>query len=86
MFYGPGAGSLPTASAVVGDIIDCAMHLSVRKPVDWSDSAPQLLSDSASLPFKWFVRFKDGNVPEAFSKKSPMSFPRRTAWLILRTL
>ena len=27
MFYGQGAGSLPTASAVVGDIIDIARHL-----------------------------------------------------------
>ena len=27
MFYGQGAGKLPTASAVVGDIIDAAKHL-----------------------------------------------------------
>ena len=27
MFYGPGAGSLPTASAVVGDVIDIVRHL-----------------------------------------------------------
>jgi len=26
MFYGPGAGELPTASAVVGDVLDLAMH------------------------------------------------------------
>jgi len=26
MFYGRGAGQLPTASAIVGDIIDLAMH------------------------------------------------------------
>jgi len=28
MFYGRGAGQLPTASAIVGDIIDLAMHQS----------------------------------------------------------
>ena len=28
MFYGRGAGELPTASAIVGDIIDLAMHQS----------------------------------------------------------
>ena len=27
MFYGSGAGKLPTASAVVGDIVDAAKHL-----------------------------------------------------------
>lgn len=75
MFYGPGAGSLPTASAVVADVIDCAMHLSESKFVNWNDSAPQLLSDSSNLPFKWFVRFKVGMVPAAFSGVSPMTFP-----------
>ena len=37
MFYGRGAGKLPTASAVVADVIDCAKHLSARKYVDWSE-------------------------------------------------
>ena len=27
MFYGSGAGKLPTASAVVADVVDCAKHL-----------------------------------------------------------
>ncbi len=31
MFYGPGAGKLPTASAVVADIIDCVKHLHKTK-------------------------------------------------------
>ena len=26
MFYGRGAGKLPTASAVVGDVVDCILH------------------------------------------------------------
>ena len=26
MFYGKGAGKLPTASAVAADVIDCAKH------------------------------------------------------------
>ena len=30
-FYGPGAGKLPTASAVVADIIDCAKHSERKK-------------------------------------------------------
>lgn len=37
MFYGPGAGKLPTASAVVADVMDCAKHLNTRKYLDWTD-------------------------------------------------
>ncbi len=37
MFYGKGAGKMPTASAVVADVIDCAKHLNARKYLDWAD-------------------------------------------------
>lgn len=37
MFYGRGAGKMPTASAVVADIIDCVKHLHARKYVFWED-------------------------------------------------
>ena len=35
VFYGKGAGKLPTASAVVADIIDCAKHTARRKAFGW---------------------------------------------------
>lgn len=38
MFYGKGAGKLPTASAVVADVVDCAKHLNARKRIFWTDS------------------------------------------------
>ena len=37
VFYGKGAGKLPTASAVVADVIDCAKHMHARKNLFWSD-------------------------------------------------
>ncbi len=37
MFYGMGAGKMPTASAVVADVIDCAKHLNARKYIEWID-------------------------------------------------
>ncbi len=37
VFYGKGAGKLPTASAVVADIVDCVKHLSARKYLFWED-------------------------------------------------
>lgn len=37
VFYGKGAGKLPTASAVVADIVDCVKHLSAKKYKFWED-------------------------------------------------
>lgn len=37
MFYGRGAGKLPTASAVVGDIIDCLKHPGRVIMLNWED-------------------------------------------------
>lgn len=38
VFYGKGAGKMPTASAVVADVIDCIKHLKARKYLYWADS------------------------------------------------
>ncbi|MCQ2514036.1 MAG: homoserine dehydrogenase [Ruminococcus sp.] len=37
VFYGKGAGKLPTASAVVADVVDCCKHLKTRKFLYWTD-------------------------------------------------
>ena len=37
VFYGKGAGKLPTASAVVADIVDCCHHLKARRHMYWTD-------------------------------------------------
>ncbi len=37
LFYGRGAGKLPTASAVVGDIIDCLKHHNRVLALSWDD-------------------------------------------------
>ncbi len=39
MFYGKGAGKLPTASAVVADMLDCAKHIHARKYLFWEDGS-----------------------------------------------
>ena len=46
MFYGPGAGKLPTASAVVGDMLDIMSHTpaGVLSPV-WVDADPSEIAD-----------------------------------------
>ena len=37
MFYGRGAGKLPTASAVVADVIDAAKHRDEKKRMFWAE-------------------------------------------------
>ena len=56
MFYGPGAGKLPTASAVVADVIDAVWHLQQRRTLDWDDSHPELMTDVRDLPLPYLVR------------------------------
>lgn len=46
MFYGPGAGKLPTASAVVADIIDIiANRDKAVKPISWESASENDISD-----------------------------------------
>ncbi len=46
MFYGRGAGKMPTASAVVADVIDCAKHLHARKYIEWDNATPDYVINS----------------------------------------
>lgn len=55
MYYGRGAGKLPTASAVVSDVVDCARHLGKVIMCFWDEQNVELTGiDQASRRF--FVR------------------------------
>ena len=56
MFYGPGAGKLPTASAVVADVIDLAKDLKSDRRNAWGPGAPDLVVSSDILSSRWYVR------------------------------
>ena len=57
MFYGSGAGKLPTASAVVADVVDEAKHLNRNIMTMWKNEKLELLPlDNTSK--KFFVRIK----------------------------
>lgn len=58
MFYGPGAGKLPTASAVVADIIDCVKHLKARKYLSWDDGDANYIADYKTDTVHMYVRLK----------------------------
>lgn len=55
MFYGSGAGKLPTASAVVADVVDMAKHLDTHIQVEWSSKKLEL-SDYKEMENRYFVR------------------------------
>lgn len=57
MFYGRGAGKLPTASAVVADVIDCVKHRKARKYLFWEHEQKGQLVDFKQQPSKLYVRF-----------------------------
>ena len=55
MFYGSGAGKLPTASAVVADVVDEAKHLHENMLNEWNDQ-PLPLADPDQVSGRFFVR------------------------------
>lgn len=56
MFYGRGAGKLPTASAVVADVIDIAKDLKKDHHNGWEPGDPDLVVSSDILTSPWYVR------------------------------
>ena len=56
MFYGRGAGKLPTASAVVADVIDIAKDLKKDRHNGWEEGAPDLVVSADCLVSPWYVR------------------------------
>lgn len=59
MYYGRGAGKLPTASAVVGDVIECARNQGRFLPCFWSAEKAEL-ADISGLERSFFVRAAAG--------------------------
>ena len=55
MFYGSGAGKLPTASAVVSDIVDAVRNLNTSTYVEWSEEKLEV-ADIKESKKKFFVR------------------------------
>ena len=56
MFFGPGAGKLPTASAVVSDIMEAVQNRGQKQCMDWEDEKVSIEPLSASVISRWYVR------------------------------
>ncbi len=80
LFYGSGAGSLPTASAVAGDVISAARHLNRTLASDWKSEEMDLMPLD-DVRHSFFVRFA-GTEEEAkaqFGEIKPVRLPEYPA-------
>ena len=68
VFYGKGAGKLPTASAVVADVVDCVKHLKNRKYLFWADSDNSSVIDYKESVTAMYIRAKADDRDAAYNK------------------
>lgn len=64
MYYGRGAGKLPTASAVVSDVVDCARHAGKTITCFW-DREDMEVMDIADTKRRFFVRVHENQKEKA---------------------
>ena len=77
VFYGKGAGKLPTASAVVADVIDCVRHLrSNRKILYWEDAKPDYVEPWDVTPQDVFVRVTGEGDSDSLFDRAQQVFPK----------
>ena len=75
MFYGRGAGKFPTASAVVADVIDCAVNAGRSVSCRWEPEIMEL-TDPQTEEYRYFVRLAGTDPQKAaqlFGEIAPVS-------------
>lgn len=58
MFYGRGAGKMPTASAVMADVIDVLQHRRTQRFMTWEEGGADYVVSTDTLESQWFLRLK----------------------------
>lgn len=84
MLYGPGAGMLPTASAVVSDVIDCCNKVGKENNIDlfWQEEAGEgFINDYLDMKTRFFVRgsFTKAEAEAAFGEVEAVCEAEETA-------
>jgi homoserine dehydrogenase len=70
MFYGKGAGKLPTAAAVVSDIVDAVRHKNVNLGIGWTEEKQELTSiDDIEVSKLVRIEYNDKSEAEAAVNK-----------------
>lgn len=68
VFYGKGAGKLPTASAVVADTVDCCKHLKASKRLFWVDTSEDTVADFRESLTAVYMRMFAPDKSDAYNK------------------
>ncbi len=68
VFYGKGAGKLPTASAVVADAVDCCKHLKARKYLFWADTQENCIAPYKDSLTRIYLRLEASDAENAYNK------------------
>lgn len=81
-FYGRGAGSLPTASAVVNDIVECVCADGTLYPA-WGQEKPELVADYKEVPMQFYVNVAENaeKVEEIFPTAEIIYIKETTAFI-----
>ncbi|MDL2232432.1 homoserine dehydrogenase [Ruminococcaceae bacterium OttesenSCG-928-L11] len=83
VFYGKGAGKLPTASAVVGDMVDCVKARGTIRSLQWEDSAENNVADYKTVSTTQYLCFQGENCEalcrDAFGTIQSLARKRRPA-------
>jgi len=69
VFYGRGAGKLPTASAVVADVIDCAKHADRKKAFGWGAPQENYVIDYTESCSPLYIRAKISGNKKGIAEK-----------------
>ena len=77
VFYGKGAGKLPTASAVVSDVIDCAKQQNSKKYLYWEDAKEGFVDDPKNNVTSFYVRVNASSEEYALQKADEVFGPVR---------
>ncbi len=70
VFYGKGAGAMPTASAVVADVIDCAKHKNQRKAMGWQEGESDYVADYLENVNPFYIRMNAEDAAAAIAQIS----------------
>lgn len=62
MFYGRGAGKLPTANAVVADVVDAIKHKGVNIIIKWKEYKEENQSEGKLQKYPYYIRFSGNRV------------------------
>lgn len=83
LFYGRGAGKFPTASAVLGDVIDCVKHKITVFSQSWDSSSDDSFIDSIdNFKAKWYVRTDSDTDMSAYNIENKIECDGETSYII----